>query len=259
MPVWTDLFISRPDNNLLYTSQYDPVLVALFWGMAFFAAYASLLTGQRAASYASIGLRRLWLGLSGMSLGLGIWSMHFVGMLAYSLPIALGYTKLLTAVSWLAGVGVSAIALAIAGSGTLTARRVVGGSLFMGGGICAMHYLGMAAIDLTVPIVWNPLLLSISVAIAVGASAAALVIFALLRHTDPEHEVRYQLAAAVVMGLAISGMHYTGMAAANFPTNTLCLSAHSLAGESLESIHAAFSASCRSVSLLNASAVSKQV
>ena len=55
----------------------------------------------------------------------------------------------------------------------------------------------------------------------------------MLFRSDPEHEVRYQLAAAVVMGLAISGMHYTGMAAANFPTNTLCLSAHSLAGESL--------------------------
>ena len=214
------------------TSAYNTWVVIASVLIAAFASYVALdlakrvRGGQRSAALT-------WWVCGSLVMGTGIWSMHFVGMLAYSLPIALGYTKLLTAVSWLAGVGVSAIALAIAGSGTLTARRVVGGSLFMGGGICAMHYLGMAAIDLTVPIVWNPLLLSISVAIAVGASAAALVIFALLRHTDPEHEVRYQLAAAVVMGLAISGMHYTGMAAANFPTNTLCLSAHSLAGESL--------------------------
>jgi diguanylate cyclase (GGDEF)-like protein len=214
------------------TSAYNTWVVIASVLIAAFASYVALdlakrvRGGQRSAALT-------WWVCGSLVMGTGIWSMHFVGMLAYSLPIALGYTKLLSAVSWLAGVGVSAIALAIAGSGTLTARRVVGGSLFMGGGICAMHYLGMAAIDLTVPIVWNPLLLSISVAIAVGASAAALVIFALLRHTDPEHEVRYQLAAAVVMGLAISGMHYTGMAAANFPTNTLCLSAHSLAGESL--------------------------
>jgi len=88
MPPWSYLFIAQPEDSLLYTSQYDPVLVVLSWAIAFFAAYASLLIAQRAVVQASMGARWLWLGMSGVSLGLGIWSMHFVGMIALSLPCA---------------------------------------------------------------------------------------------------------------------------------------------------------------------------
>jgi NO-binding membrane sensor protein with MHYT domain len=114
-------------------------------------------------------------------MGTGIWCMHFVGMLAFSLPIPLGYTVVLTVASWVAGVAVSAIALFVASQGELTWRRLTGGAIAMGLGICAMHYIGMAALDMSPGIVWNPLLVAASALIAVAASAAALLIFFWLR------------------------------------------------------------------------------
>jgi diguanylate cyclase (GGDEF)-like protein len=159
--------------------------------------------------------------------------MHFVGMLAFTLPIALGYTKLLTFLSWLAGVGVSAVALWVAISRSLSLMRLIAGAAAMGCGICALHYIGMAALSMTLPIDWNPWLVAASATIAVSASAVALLIFFWLRTASPARAFSYQLAAAVVMGIAISGMHYTGMAAARFPVGTLCLSAGSLSGNSL--------------------------
>jgi signal transduction histidine kinase/NO-binding membrane sensor protein with MHYT domain/ActR/RegA family two-component response regulator len=154
-------------------------------------------------------------------------------MLAFSLPIALGYTRLLTFVSWAAAVAVSVVALGLASRGSLTLARLAGGSLAMGAGICAMHYLGMAALDMAPPIDWNAGLVAASAAIAVVASAAALMIFFRLRRVSKRHELAYQVAAAAVMGLAISGMHYTGMAAAGFPADSACLSATVLSSGSL--------------------------
>ncbi len=103
----------------------------------------------------------------------------------------------------------------------------------MGVGICAMHYTGMAALDLAPGIVWNPWLVAASALIAVAASAAALLILFWLRKVHISRGPLYQGIAALVMGVAICGMHYTGMAAANFPEDAVCLSAGALAGNSL--------------------------
>src|SRR5437879_3179466 len=157
-------------------------------------------------------------------MGTGIWSMHFVGMLAFSLPIALGYTKLLTFLSWVAAVFVSAIALAIASLGSLSIKRLAAGSLAMGAGICCMHYIGMTALDMAPAIVWSKTLVAASAGIAVTASAAALLIFFWLRKVSSRRGLIYQATAALVMGVAISGMHYTAMVAVSFPYGTVCLS-----------------------------------
>ena len=127
--------------------------------------------------------------------------------------------------------GASGIALWVASRGALTWQRLAGGSLAMGAAICAMHYIGMAALDMSPAIVWDPALIAASAAIAVGASAAALRIFFWLREVSDRRSLAYQAAAALLMGLAISGMHYTGMAAANFPAGTVCLSADALGGQ----------------------------
>ncbi len=103
----------------------------------------------------------------------------------------------------------------------------------MGAGICAMHYTGMAALDMAPGIVWDPWLVAASAAIAVAASAAALWIFFWLRSFAGWRNLLYQAGAALVMGLAICGMHYTGMAAANFPTDSVCLSADGIGGDKL--------------------------
>jgi PAS domain S-box-containing protein len=211
---------------------YNPVGVMASVLIASLASYVTLDLAKRVRTTDRGEAMAWWLGGS-VVMGTGVWSMHFVGMLAFVLPIALGYTKLLTLVSWLAAVSASAIALRVASYGVLNWQRLSGGALAMGAAICAMHYIGMAALDMSPPIVWDPALIAASMAIAVGASAAALRIFFWLRGVNGRRSLLYQTAAALLMGLAISGMHYTGMAAASFPTGTICLSADSLGGQSL--------------------------
>jgi len=214
------------------TPRYDPALVLASVLIASLASYVALDLSKRVrVADRSVALT-WWVGGS-IAMGTGIWSMHFVGMIAFSLPIALGYTQLLTFISWAAAVAVSAVALGLASRGSLTVARLTGGSLTMGAGICAMHYLGMAALDMSPPIDWDRMLVAASAAVAVIASAAALMIFFWLRRVSQRHELAYQVAAAAVMGLAISGMHYTGMAAAGFPEGSVCLSAAALSGGSL--------------------------
>jgi len=198
------------------TPRYDPTVVAVSILIASFASYVALDLAKR-VRVADRRVALAWWAGGSIAMGTGIWSMHFVGMLAFSLPIALGYTPLLTFVSWASAVAVSVVALGLASRGSLSLARLAAGSLAMGAGICAMHYLGMSALDMSPPIVWNPVLVAASAAVAVTASAAALLIFFWLRRVSTHQELPFQLAAAVVMGLAISGMHYTGMAAAGFP------------------------------------------
>jgi diguanylate cyclase (GGDEF)-like protein len=216
-----------------FTPRYDPGTVAASVLIATFASFVALDLAKRLRAPQGRAQALAWWVGGSLAMGTGIWSMHFVGMAAYSLPIALGYTHGYTFASWLAGVCVSAIALGIAGQGRLTLRRIAGGALAMGAGICAMHYTGMAALDLAPGIVWNWALVAASALIAVAASAAALVIFLWLPSAGLQGGRLFQGLAALVMGLAIAGMHYTGMAAANVPTGALCLSTEGLSASGL--------------------------
>ena len=216
-------------------SHYDPTLVALSVGTATFASYVALDLAKRVRNNGPRMARNWWIGGSA-AMGVGVWSMHFVGMLAYSLPIALGYARALTALSLLAAVLVSAVGLRVAMRSTLGWRSLALASTTMGLGIFAMHYTGMAALDMAPGIVWDPALIAASLAIAIGASAVALLIFFWLRNVSGKRVALYQFLAALVMGAAISGMHYTGMAAASFPFDSICLSADALHGDSLDEL-----------------------
>jgi two-component system, sensor histidine kinase and response regulator len=213
-------------------SSYSPSGVLASVLIASFASYVTLDLAKRVRATDRAEALTWWL-CGSVAMGTGIWAMHFIGMLAFSLPLALGYAKLPTLLSWLAAVAASGIALWVASRGELTWQRLAGGSLAMGGAICAMHYIGMAALDMAPPIVWEPALVAASALIAVGASAAALRIFFWLRQLSGRRALLFQAAAALLMGLAISGMHYTGMAAAMFPAGTVCLSADALGGTDL--------------------------
>ena len=212
--------------------RYVPWVVALSYLIASFASYAALDLAKRVNTPDRIVALGWWTGGS-IAMGTGIWSMHFVGMLAVTLPFAVGYGYAMTGLSWVAAVLVSAIALYIASRARLTPLTLAGGALAMGTGICAMHYTGMAALDMAPGIRWDPRLVAASAGIAVAASAVALLIFFWLRRLARSVERWGQLAAALVMGAAICGMHYTGMAAAAFPEGTVCLSADQLRGDSL--------------------------
>ncbi|MBA3624913.1 MAG: EAL domain-containing protein, partial [Methylibium sp.] len=229
-------------------SSYDPGLVVASLLIASFASYVALDLAKRVHTHDRGVNLGWWLGGS-VAMGTGIWCMHFVGMLSFSLPIALGYTWGLTVASWVAAVAVSAMALYVASRASLSWRRLAGGALAMGAGICVMHYIGMAALDMAPGIVWNPFLVAASALIAVGASAAALLIFFWLRRVNATRGQLYQSLAALVMGGAICGMHYTGMAAANFPEGAVCLSANALAGSNVGAAVAMWSVALLAVAL----------
>ncbi len=155
-------------------------------------------------------------------MGIGIWSMHFIGMLAFSVPVPLRYNILTTLVSLIIAILTSGFALAIAGRRDLGLGRLAAGSLVMGAGICAMHYTGMAAIQIMPTIRYDPLLVATSIAIAITASFAALWLAFRLRSGRSRLILLARAGAAVVMGLAITGMHYTAMAASMLAPGSFC-------------------------------------
>jgi NO-binding membrane sensor protein with MHYT domain/signal transduction histidine kinase len=200
---------------------YDFWLVALSVIVAVVVAYTALkLAGRVAEAERSAG--RQWLLGGAVAMGIGIWSMHFIGMLAYSVPIQLRYNVPTTLASLFIAILTSGFALAIASRRDLSLTRLTLGSVIMGAGICAMHYTGMAAIQIMPLITYDALLVATSIAISITASFAALWLAFRLRSG---HSWLIKLArgvAAIVMGLAISGMHYTAMAATMLAANSIC-------------------------------------
>ncbi len=208
---------------------WNPTLVALSLLIAALASYVAIEFAGRMFERREHWWR--WLAGGALAMGSGIWAMHFVGMAALSLPIQLSFDLGITLFSWVAAVAVSALALAIIGRGELNAGKVLLGALAMGAGICAMHYSGMGAMRLSPGIGYDPFWFAVSVLIAVGASAAALVIVAALRVVRSWRDVGMRVGAALVMGLAVAGMHYSGMAAAEFDPNAFCASGNALGGD----------------------------
>jgi diguanylate cyclase (GGDEF)-like protein len=167
---------------------------------------------------------RLWLVGGAFSMGTGIWSMHFIGMLAFSLPVPMGYDVPITMLSMLIAIVVSGFALYVVSRDKVTAWNLLPGGVLMGLGIASMHYTGMAAMETSPAIQYEPLLFSASIVIAILASLTALSIAFSLRG-DSVWMIYAKYVAAAVMGLAITGMHYTGMAAARFAPDTICTTA----------------------------------
>ncbi|HEX6495360.1 MAG TPA: EAL domain-containing protein [Acidobacteriaceae bacterium] len=209
----------------MLTITYNPWLVLISVLVAMLASYTALdMAGRITAANGRVA--RWWLAGGSLAMGSGIWSMHFIGMLACHLPIAMGYDPWITGASWLAGILSSAFALHLVCQEQLSNRRLCLGALLMGAGVSAMHYTGMAAMRMNPAIQYDRGLVGLSVAIAVVASGAALWLAFRLR----EHSSRVKLlraGSAAVMGCAIAGMHYTAMAAARMPANSVCHASNS--------------------------------
>lgn len=199
---------------------YTPSLVLISIFVAMLASYTALdLTGRIATATGRTVY--LWMGGGALAMGIGIWSMHFIGMLAFHLPIELGYDLPITLLSLLIAILSSGFALWLVSQPQLPALQLSFGALIMGAGISAMHYCGMAALRMQPGIDYDPTLFASSLLIAVSASAAALWIAFRLRRQTPYVRLA-RGGAAVVMGMAIVGMHYTAMAAANFADGSFC-------------------------------------
>jgi PAS domain S-box-containing protein len=193
---------------------YDYRLVVLSVLIAICAAYAALeLAGRTTAAKGRV--RLAWLAGGATAMGLGIWSMHYIGMLAFSLPIPVLYDWPTVLLSLLAAIFASAVALFVVSRKQMGWVSALVGSVIMGGGIATMHYTGMAAMRLRATCSYDPLLLTLSVLSAIAISLVALWLTFRFRE-DVKIQPLWRMCSAVVMGAAIPVMHYTGMAAARF-------------------------------------------
>ena len=194
---------------MIATGTHDPYLVALSILVASFASYTALDLGGRVGTARGLA-RRVWLVAAAITMGGGIWSMHFVAMLAFKMPIPMSYDIGLTILSLVVAIFATSGGFYVISRQSASPLHLVLSGIFMGFGIVAMHYTGMAAMRGQADLSYDRLFVALSVVIAIGASTAAL--WLAFRTTQPAQH----LVAAVVMGLAISGMHYTAMRAAIF-------------------------------------------
>ncbi len=205
---------------------YSQGLVFLSFAVAVLASYTALDLVQRISMLHAAGHRHFWLAGGALAMGVGIWSMHFIGMLAFSLPIQVGYDIWYTLMSLGMAVVLSWFALHSVTRDSLSISRLLVGGIFMGLGISIMHYAGMSAMMIEPDMEYDPREFSISVLIAIGASIVALWIAFTLRGKSEVHTIMSKLCAAILMGLAIAGTHYTGMAAADFAPGSISLAGH---------------------------------
>ena len=208
-------------------------LVVLSYLVAVTASHVTLLLAARVRDPQTANWK-LWMVCGGLAMGIGIWSMHFVATLALRLPIQVLYDLSLTALSWV-------FAILACGAAFIVLRRIKGerhrdfllpGAL-IGIGIASMHYTGDASMQLSPGIQYDPLLFVASILIAMGAATAALwIAFHLAKHRS----VLANFGAALVMGAAVVGMHFTAVAAANIPGNAICLAS----GPRLDDVYMAY-------------------
>jgi two-component system sensor histidine kinase/response regulator len=202
-----------PHDMTLRTS-YDYRLVALSVVIAIFASYAALdLAGRVTAARGSV--RRVWLAGGATAMGLGIWSMHYIGMLAYKMPMPVQYDWPTVLVSLIAAVLASAVALYVVSQQRMHLWGAVLGSIVMGAGIALMHYIGMAAMRMEATFHWSVPIVALSVILAIVISFVGLWLVFFARE-DSRGNLWRKLGSAVIMGAAIPVMHYTGMAAASY-------------------------------------------
>ncbi|MCX7355961.1 MAG: hypothetical protein NTY59_14260 [Alphaproteobacteria bacterium] len=193
---------------------HDLSLVILSYLVAAFAAYTAfhLISRIRARSN-----RLLWLATAGISMGSGIWAMHFIAMLAVEIPIPLKFDVMLTGLSAVFAALASAVAFALATpKGQPRFSRLLAAGTVLGGGIGLMHYTGMAALRIPARIFYDPWLFGLSVVVAATFSTAALTVMTRMQIGPGKVRLLPQLFGAAVMGLAIVLMHYTGMFATYF-------------------------------------------
>jgi PAS domain S-box-containing protein len=200
--------------GIIMQSHFTPSLVFLSVVIAIFASYLALNLAH-SVTHAKGRAQLLWLACGSLAMGFGIWSMHFVGMLAFEMPgMQMAYDIPLMALSVVVAIGGSALALYVVSRPNVSLRSVGSGGIAMAAAISGMHYIGMFSMRMQAHIVWSISWIITSILIALVASYAALMICIRLRHRAERGQ--QMLAAGILMGFAIAGMHYTGMVAATF-------------------------------------------
>jgi NO-binding membrane sensor protein with MHYT domain len=199
---------------MMYIS-WDPILIGISYLVAFIASFVALDSAGK-IELASQSVSLFWRLAGGITLGMGIWSMHFIGMLAMRMPMMMSYHLWLTAASLLIALVATTLAINIAVSGSsLSLPRLLLATLILSAGVVSMHYVGMSALMSHSTILWNKTVILLSVLISIVASGVGLWLAFHLRHNHKGAVVN-RIVAALVMGASVCAMHYTGMAAASF-------------------------------------------
>ncbi|WP_134685780.1 EAL domain-containing protein [Brevibacillus migulae] len=197
------------------TQTYHLTLVLLSYVIAAIASYTALDMGGRVTE-ASGKSRHAWMWGGACAMGTGIWSMHFIAMLALHLPVTSTYDHWIVLISIVIAILASAVALFVISRKQLAMSSLFVGGGLMGIGIAAMHYTGMAAMEIPAHIHYDPVRFVLSIFVAIAVSIVAVLIAFRLRHEQGSAALRKKLASGLVMGAAIVGMHYTGMWATTF-------------------------------------------
>ena len=213
------VFLDGPVPETALQAVYNPWLVILSYIVASIAAFTALdFAGRMVESRTDRVATYSWLLGGATAMGAGIWCMHFVAMLAFRLPLPVQYDLPTTLLSLLFAIVISGFALQVVSRHALSVRRLLVGGVIMGLGICTMHYTGMIAMRLDALILYRPGWFALSVVNAIVCSTIALWLVSYLGRAGQRERTRYNIMAAMMMGVAICGMHYTAMYA------TVCVS-----------------------------------
>nr|WP_024309036.1 EAL domain-containing protein [Pseudomonas sp. P818] len=202
-------------GQLLLDCRHDPWLVALSYVIASVGSLSTLTIARHLEQVQRRSMRLVWGLLGGLCLAGAIWSMHFIGMLAFQAPVAISYDLAITILSLLVALGAALLALYYMAMPRPGLSRQLLAAVIIGLGISAMHYSGMAAIRSAAQAYYHGGLFTLSIVIAISASFAALLLNRYVRHGSQKRQRWMMVSAALVMGAAIASMHYTGMAALN--------------------------------------------
>jgi len=205
---------SATDTSTALSGSYDTVPVVVSYLVAALAAYAGLLMSERISAAKDARSRWMWLGAGALTMGIGVWSMHFLAMLAFALPIPVDYDLKITIASAVPAILANAIVLYVMARSRRRYWQYIIAGVVLGVGIGVMHFTGMAAMQLDADMLYDPTRFALSIAVAVGLGIVALY----------AHDLRQVMSSfgkgillrpfgAALMGLAITGMHYTAMAA----------------------------------------------
>lgn len=210
------------------TGNYDYKLVLLSIVIAFISSLAAFMFTARVARSRGSNSATAWMILGAIAMGSGIWAMHFISMLAWSLPIPMGYSFDSTALSWMIAISVSWIALDIASKPRLNSKVLLIASTVMGAGISVMHYTGMHAMHMFPEITYDTSLVALSVSIAIASSIIALACMFKAGNSAQTNNMNSKSLAAGIMAAGIAGMHFTGMSAARIAPDAVCTSVSTL-------------------------------
>jgi two-component system sensor histidine kinase/response regulator len=200
-------------QSAILVGHYNWFLVVVSIAIAMLSAYAALDLAER-VTYAQASVRAFWLGCGAIAMGIGIWSMHYIGMLAFKLPVEVKYDWPTVLLSLLAAIFASGCSLISVRQQRVGSAGTIASGVCMGIGIAAMHYIGMEAMRLPAMCVYSPMLVAASVVLAIVIALVAVWRQAALRGVPGWN--RNRLANALILGAAIPVMHYVGMAAAHF-------------------------------------------